>query len=59
MTSCRRCGKPLDTGQRKYCSEACSNAMQRALLKIRAAGERAPHRKYIYRHVSVAKPATD
>ena len=33
--------------------------MQRALLKIRAAGERAPHRKYIYRHVSVAKPATD
>jgi hypothetical protein len=59
MTSCARCGQAVENGRRKYCSEACANAMQRALGKVRAAGERAPKRTYLYRHVSLDSAPKD
>lgn len=53
---CAACRKPLEPGFRKYCSDACSYGAQRALMKIRAAGERMPKRTFQYRRVSVAPP---
>lgn len=32
---CVRCGKPVEPGRRKYCSEACADSSLRAAIKLR------------------------
>lgn len=32
---CVRCGKPVEQGRRKYCSDACADSSLRAAIKLR------------------------
>jgi predicted nucleic acid-binding Zn ribbon protein len=34
---CVRCGKPVERGRRKYCSDACADSAARARIKVRKA----------------------
>lgn len=31
---CVRCGKPVEKGRRKYCSDACADSALRARIKL-------------------------
>lgn len=35
MKACERCGKPVEAGRRKYCSDACADSSMRAKAKLR------------------------
>jgi hypothetical protein len=35
LTGCSPCGKPVEPGRRKYCSDACADSSLRAAIKLR------------------------
>lgn len=51
MKTCARCGKPVETGRRKYCSDACADSATRERIKTgKAFGQaRVLYRVYDYR----------
>jgi len=38
--ACARCGKPVEPGRRKYCSDACADSAMRERIKLgKASGQ--------------------